>query len=1175
MTDNEVIVRVKAKAETAEVEALDKQLKDLASTDTEIETKVIGDGEENIIQMKKVADNLDGTSIWVDIEADDDDYESTIKEIRNADGEVINVSVRIDEADDLNSDLFKELQNSYTIPIDIDLSDKSLMQITDTLDSINGELINVELDVDDNDVIKTRLEVEDLDGNKINLNCNVVSDVRDLDFIKKELYELMTDPHTIHTNLSIEGVEGLVNLRKDVTLLDGSSIWVQCKADGTELEEPIKVIKNIDGEIIDVKVDVDDSEFKTMSDTVNSFKKKKIEVDIDLDHAPLNSIKKIINDLKGEKVDVNVVVDESGVESLKLDIQDINGEHVEVTVDTDGSSFDAVKQEIESLNGENISVTVDVDDTAIRNAKSEMEGIAQSAKGDLGSMDNAITGVISGMAGKSMWDAVYGNTTRAETNQILLKNMADTGKSADDLYGHIDTLTDNSLISMQSLIPALNGIKAATGANASEIDNASEGVAAFGQYVLALTGSEAKAETAMFDLSKGIKGAFASLDQYGITEDALMRTGLWSGKEDDLEGYIAAVNEVTGSTEELMGTATGLEALMGKAFSRGGKKIGNELLPYIKMALQGFLGLDNALGGWLSAGLLGISGVVTGLTSVLSAVGQVGNGIKMMKEGWKSLKDTVGGVGEKLSNFKQSILDAMNNAKSHIDSLKAKFDYLKQSLGQGWESLKNSIGGVGDKLRSFKDSISDAFNGAKMHIDSFKTKIGSLKQSVADLGSRISNSLSTGWNSAKTAISSGVDALKVKFASLKTAIINAGNAIRTAAANFVNFGRTLITNVGSAAKNLATSLVNLGRSALTAGANALRSAAMWLVQKVQVVASTVANWAATASQWALNIAMSANPIMIVVLAIIALVAILGYLYFNNEQVRQAVDGLGQAFIMVGQIIYTSIIGAIQWVIAALEGLWNYIMTLGGLLPAQVSITGNSIIDSVLAVLMFIATLPLQLAMIFTNIIARVLGFGNNFSQRMIQAASKAVSNFGSQISQLPGKLSAELQNMLSLVNDWAATLPAKFWEAGVNAVKNFLNALGIRSPGTMQRMMVWEVSEMARRVPIEGKALISNIGDLGSDIVNSFGKPKMDFDIKGSGIVDSLNVKHIAGSDNVANLLSEIIVYIKEIVKNGGGNGSTVINIGGDVDSDKRINEIIDVIHKELSWNNETAGRTV
>ena len=321
------------------------------------------------------------------------------------------------------------------------------------------------------------------------------------------------------------------------------------------------------------------------------------------------------------------------------------------------------------------------------------------------------------------------------------------------------------------------------------------------------------------------------------------------------------------------------------------------------------------------------------------------------------------------------------------------------------------------------------------------------------------------------------------------------------------------------------------------------------------ILSTIATKASAAAQWLLNIAMDANPIMLVVLAIIALVAILGYLYFNNEQVRAAIDGLGQTFMWVGQIMYMSIINAVNWIIGALQNLWTYVITLGGLLPENVSITGNSIVDTILRVLAFILTLPIQIGIVFVNIIARTLGFGNNFVQNMIRAGSNAVTNFFSYIAQIPGRLGTELGNALNKVNEWAATLPQKFWDAGVNAVKNFLSALGIASPGTMQRMLVWEVSEMGRRVPDESRTLLSNIGRLGEDVVDEFGNPTL-----GLNYEDTANASIVNNNNN-----------------NNEGNGQSIrdliLNIGS-VDDEERINQILEALRRYLAFDNETAGRT-
>ena len=79
---------------------------------------------------------------------------------------------------------------------------------------------------------------------------------------------------------------------------------------------------------------------------------------------------------------------------------------------------------------------------------------------------------------------------------------------------------------------------------------------------------------------------------------------------------------------------------------------------------------------------------------------------------------------------------------------------------------------------------------------------------------------------------------------------------------------------------------------------------------------------------------------------------------------------------------------------------------------------------------------------------------------MFSAGVNSVSRFMGHISSLPSRFMGELNQMLSYVGQWAASLPAKFWQAGVNAVKNFLSALGIASPGIMQRKLIKEVESV-------------------------------------------------------------------------------------------------------------------
>ena len=386
-----------------------------------------------------------------------------------------------------------------------------------------------------------------------------------------------------------------------------------------------------------------------------------------------------------------------------------------------------------------------------------------------------------------------------------------------------------------------------------------------------------------------------------------------------------------------------------------------------------------------------------------------------------------------------------------------------------------------------------------------------------------------------------------------------------------------------------------------------------LVGKVSPILSSVGG--AFSSLWGIIIA---NPIILIVVAIIALIGALIWAYYNVDWFREMVDnawasiqgfagwisgafmgaiqGLGDAFNNAGQTLQDAFTGAVTFVQETLQGLYDYIMTLGGLLPEGVNVTGNQIVDSIIAVMLFIATLPIQLQIIFINMIASALGFGNNFVQTMfttalnsvngflqwisqlpsrvgaflssvvgrassfagsfissiVNAGSNAVNGFLNSIGQMAGGLANELNNMLSLVGEWASTLPQKFWDAGVQAVQNFLNALGIHSPGTMQRMMLWEVSEMGERIPRESKTLLSNVGKLGEGIVDEFGNPSLDVETN----LDSSTF----GNNNSSTGFNQVNnFYFEDIV----------------VDDDDRMQKIADYIQKQLDWNNKTAGRTI
>ena len=354
-------------------------------------------------------------------------------------------------------------------------------------------------------------------------------------------------------------------------------------------------------------------------------------------------------------------------------------------------------------------------------------GLLQVSSG-LDSMVSKVNG------GKTAMDNIFGTSSKAETNSVLLKMMSSTSEAASKLNQHVDDVTNSSLVSMQSLIPAMNAFKTATGATDQQIYDATEAMAGFGAKVLAQTGSTELAETAMMDLSKGIKGACASLDQYGITVDALKSTGLWDGDENDIEGYMAAVQQLTGDTKELMETNEGLDKQLEKQFSSAGKKIGNEFLPGIKDAKRALIDLNKATGGGLFAGMLGATAVVDTASTWGQTITNMANGVKNLQEGvgklksvWKSVTSAVKGTEAAV----EGVADATNTV-SNVSDIAAG----GAQVAGGVTESKASIGATG------AEAGLSAFDALKKDNDKYREEAGTLLKDLeknGELGNKVQN----------------------------------------------------------------------------------------------------------------------------------------------------------------------------------------------------------------------------------------------------------------------------------------------------------------------------------------------------------------------------------------------------------------------------------------------------
>jgi len=840
-------------------------------------------------------------------------------------------------------------------------------------------------------------------------------------------------------------------------------------------------------------------------------KEIKVKITTETDISSVEDLRNVLDELRESVVSIDVVSD---VDEVNETLDEIDGSEVEPTVTVDKSSADDLKDTLEETGEMSVEPDVTVD-------SSEAEELGDTL------------------------DDIDGKSIEPEIN-VDKSGVDELSDSLDDADEKAQQLGDDlGLINADVTLDIADKI----GGMGSSAENAAQQMNEAAISVGQLAKNAGMAEPQMVGLINNISNAtfpqnealayVNTLNQMGVSADKLGASATNMDRINDATGIgYQKTMELTQGLRSMGVSADNLPSSFNAiAYAQANVNGGADTLSRVLKRQAGTLNeyglsVDQTVLIMQKLSETGVSSTKMG--TALSEVLKENNGdISAIEQSLGLQEGALANAADATGQYSgqlQNLADEEAEHKTWLDQLKAGYEDLTLAMSPVLEPAASFLGIIGQA-----GSYAVGINGIIQLGNSIKglSFISTARDWLSGLGSSVST---------------------------------VGSKFLEAGTRALTFARNLMGSVLSAVRNAITSLASLARTVLMTGLNALKAAAMWAWEKLTLIASTAATYLAEAAQWALNIALDANPIGLVVIAIFALIAALTYLYYNNETVREAIDWLGQTFMQVATIIYDTLIGAFNAIVPTLEGVWTYITTLGGLLPSGVSITGNQIIDGILAVMMFIATLPAQLAVTFANMIAKALGFGSNFVQKVASAATNAASRFMSNISSLPGRLATELQNMLSTVGQWAATLPQKFWDAGVNAVKNFLNALGIHSPGTMQRMMVWEVSEMGRRIPIEGRALLANVSTLGKDVISQFGQPKLSV-----GIDDNLGNLDIEMNDVMNDELTASL--------NNENNGTTVVqNVtfeGCTFDKDERVQEVLDIVRYELNWNNSTAGRRV
>ncbi|MDX3243664.1 phage tail tape measure protein [Streptomyces sp. ME18-1-4] len=294
------------------------------------------------------------------------------------------------------------------------------------------------------------------------------------------------------------------------------------------------------------------------------------------------------------------------------------------------------------------------------------------------------------------------------------------------------------------------------------------------------------------------------------------------------------------------------------------------------------------------------------------------------------------------------------------------------------EAIKKMTGGAiglnttlqltGENTEGFKDrvnKVSASFNHASKDVEgwkltqqSFNVQMGRMKEAVTT-----------------AAIVVGTKLIPVILKVVTFFEQNKGAAIALAAVIGTVLTAAVVSFATGAVIGAVTGIRDLTRG-LIGAAKAVKTFAM--SERMAAIASKI--WAA--GQAMVNAVMNANPIILIVVAIVALAAALIYAYNHSERFRAAVQaafaGVKTAALAVWQAlqaVWSGIVAGVTWLWHALVGIWNKI--------ASVTVTVWNAIAG-----FFRKWWPLLLV-IFLPAVAIVVAIWNHFHTQITAAATTA------------------------------------------------------------------------------------------------------------------------------------------------------------------------------------------
>jgi len=461
-----------------------------------------------------------------------------------------------------------------------------------------------------------------------------------------------------------------------------------------------------------------------------------------------------------------------------------------------------------------------------------------------------------------------------------------------------------------------------------------------------------------------------------------------------------------------------------------------------------------------------------------------------------------------------------------------------EALGYEWESMSEAWANGGDEAKDVFDILMNELSGLTNETEWYGVGVGLLGTMFEDLGEDAVVALANTEGEINKTKDSMEEINAIKYNSVGEAFSGIGRRINTdlvlpisekllpivsdLATKFSEWLNDPATQAGI--QNFTDSVAEFVDNGLVA----VRDFIAWFLENKDAVIAGLAGIAAgfvafkvvtliqgvtnamkgmTLAQYALNLAMSLNPIGIVIALLAGLVVAFVTLWNKSESFRDFWIGLWNK---IKSVCSTAINAIVKFFTVTVPQAINNMVTFLSQLPSRVSEwllntinkvsqwSGNMISKAgemasgfVNKIIEWVSSLPSKIASGFSNVITNVNRFVVELSQKGREAGKNLIDNLVNKVKELPAKIksigSDIVKGLWNGINDMASWISGKiqsFGEGVLNGIKKFF---GINSPSKVMADEVgkWLPEGIAVGITKNAKSTLTAMKDLAIDTVGS------------------------------------------------------------------------------------------